>query len=86
MRLCFDCLFSEDPHWAHRYRMIWLTILFWGGGAFTLPFGPIAITAQGLFFFAAISWSVWPLIAARRPIQTRRQNGAYAEQQNPSCE
>nr|WP_298897862.1 hypothetical protein [uncultured Altererythrobacter sp.] len=66
--------------------MIWLAILFWGGGAFTLPFGPIAITAQGLFFFAAISWSVWPLIAARRPIQTRRQNGAYAEQQNPSCE
>lgn len=86
MRLCFDCLLDEDPQWGHRYRMVWLAIFLLGGAAFALPFGPIAIGAQGLFFVAAIFWSVWPLFAARRPIQTIGRDLARAKQQSPSCE
>lgn len=86
MRLCFDCLLKEDPRWGHRYRMIWLAILAWGGGAFALPFGPIAIAAQGLFFLAAIGWSVWPLRAARRPVRSREQILEHAKRQATSCE
>ena len=86
MRLCFDCLLNEDPHWGHRYRIVWLVILVWGGGSFALPFGPIAIAAQGLFFLAAIGWSLWPLVAARRPIQTSRRAPEHARKQGPSCD
>ena len=86
MRLCFDCLLKEDPQWGNRYRMCWLGILAWGGGAFALPFGPIAIAAQGLFFFAAIGWSLWPLLAARRPIQTNPRATERASKQGSICD
>ena len=86
MRLCFDCLLNEDPQWGHRYRMIWLWILAWGGGAFALPLGPLAIAAQGLFFLSAIGWSVWPLLAARRPIQSQKRDLEHRKRQGPSCD
>lgn len=73
MRLCFDCLLDEDPRWGHRYRMVWLAIVIWGGGAFALPLGPLAIPTQGLFFLATFGWSLWPLFAARRPTRTSQR-------------
>lgn len=84
MHLCFDCLLSEDPSWAKRYRLVWLAILLWGGSSFSLPVSPVAIAAQGSFFLAAFGWSVWPLFAARRPIPSNRP-APRGRQQDTSC-
>jgi|GEM_PF-4233160 len=84
MRLCFDCLFREDPSWTKRYRLVWLAILLWGGGAISLPVSPVVIAAQGSFFLAAFGWSVWPLFAARRPIPPNRP-AARTRQQDATC-
>jgi hypothetical protein len=85
MRLCFDCLLKEDPQWGNRYRLFWLAILAWGAGAFALPFGPTAIAAQGLFFLFAIGWSVWPLLAARRPTQNSPRAIKRSSRQGSNC-
>ncbi len=86
MHLCFDCLLREDPKWGHRYRMVWLLIAIWGGGAFALPFGSIAIAAQALFFLVAFGWSVWPLLAARRPVRRSQRSAEHHDQQGSSRE
>lgn len=64
MRANFHCL-NKDLAWQRRYFFAWISLVIYGCLAFGLSGeGVVAITAQGLFFVAAFSVTLWPVCAA----------------------
>ena len=79
MRMNADCL-SRDLAWQRRYFLSWIALIAYGCSAFALgDAGDLALMAQGLFFLAAFSVTLWPICAAlqaecdhrRQPSQRR---------------
>ena len=64
MRMKAHCL-TEDRNWRRRYFFSWIALTFYGCIAFALgEDGALAISAQGLFFLAAFSITLWPIFAS----------------------
>ncbi len=64
MRMNAHCL-SANLAWQRRYFFSWIALILYGCAAFLLgDSGPLAISAQALFFVAAFSVILWPICAA----------------------
>lgn len=64
MRMNTDCL-SRDLAWQRRYFFSWIALVAYGCFAFALGDTSFAaFLAQGVFFLAAFSVTLWPICAS----------------------